>query len=558
MLCLLGWAGWQLLQGGQELRGAADDLRAARNDVGGQSGVLPRIEQAAEQTAQARQRLRDPVVQALDGLPLLGRPVRAATAIATSADTAVREALLPLARAAGEQPSARVFHDGAVDLPYLAELTGPSAIAAEALREAAFTLSRAPRSSGIGRVDTARVELTEQLEELRALVEQVSLGARVAPQILGVDAPRTYLVVAQNPAEARGSGGLVGGYVVMEADAGILRTVATGSNQQLTAFMRGEPVADLGPEYGQHWGGFAPTVAWVNSNVSPHFPYAATIWQQLWKRQTGQQLDGFLTLDPVALSYLMKATGPVRLSDGTNATAENVVDLTLRDTYVRFDTEARTERKEYLQEISRGVAGALSEGDADSGQLLRGLARATEEARLKFWAADPAVQAELAESTVSGRLPTGRPAVGNVINDVSGSKLDYYLDRTFAYVPGCSGSGSSVVLTLRNNAPAAGLPDYVTPALYRGDLAPGTNRMIVTVYLPPQSTIREARLGDEAVSPREGGELGLRWVEQLVTLPPGESVALRLTFDEPLGAGADVARVRQALVREERFTVTDC
>ncbi len=140
----------------------------------------------------------------------------------------------------------------------------------------------------------------------------------------------------QNPAEARGTGGLVGGYVILEADNGIIRVTGSGANTALEAFAAGTPVADYGAEYDAHWGPFLPTVAFVNSNVSPHFPYAAQTWSKLWQEQTGQRVDGVLALDPVALSYLLRATGPVPLSNGTTATADNVVQLTLRDVYATF------------------------------------------------------------------------------------------------------------------------------------------------------------------------------------------------------------------------------
>jgi hypothetical protein len=206
----------------------------------------------------------------------------------------------------------------------------------------------------------------------------------------------------------------------------------------------------------------------------------------------------------------------------------------------------------------RGVFGAVSTGSPDPRRLLDALTRATRESRLQFWAADPAVQEELADTTVVGRLPEGQVAIGDVINDVSGSKLAFYLDRTLSYSPGCDRGPSSLALTLRNDAPTSGLPDYVNPTIYRDGTPPGTHQMLVTVYLPPQSEVLEARLGDEVVRPRQGSELGLTWIEQLVTLRPQTSTTLRLSFAERFGASPRVERVHQALVREERFTVTGC
>ena len=103
------------------------------------------------------------------------------------------------------------------------------------------------------------------------------------------------------------------------------------------------------------------------------------------------------------------------------------------------------------------------------------------------------------------------------------------------------------------------LRDGTKPAV--ADLAEqraGTNRLLATLHLPPQSQLLEARDGDKVVELRQGNELGLRWAEHLVTLAPGEARTIRLTFTERLGASPDVERISQPLVREERFIVTAC
>ena len=73
------------------------------------------------------------------------------------------------------------------------------------------------------------------------------------------------------------------------------------------------------------WAGSDPTTDYRDSNVSPNFPYAAQVWVAQWQAQSGQQLDGAITLDPTALSYLLRVTGPATLPDGTKVTPRNVV-----------------------------------------------------------------------------------------------------------------------------------------------------------------------------------------------------------------------------------------
>ncbi len=551
------WIGWRGLQAQRDLQSATADVQRAATALRNGADATPAADRAADRTARARRDLHDPLVRAAGHLPAVGGPLRSATALAAAADDAIRGAVLPLIRAAGPNPADRIVRDGVVDLGVLGDLAGPAAQAAEALRNASDVLTAAPAASGLDALDRARVTLASHIDDLSALVGQVSIAAQAGPALLGIDAPQRFLVIAQNPAEARSTGGLVGGYVEVEADNGILRTLRSGSNLDLTEFMRGSTTADLGAEYADHYGFFDPTRAWVNSNVSPHFPYAAQTWARLWQRQTGEKLAGVMALDPIALSYLMKATGPVTLSDKTRVTAKNVVPLTLHDVYERFPAD-QVERKSYLQEISSQVAARLTGGEAKPVPLLKALGRASAEHRLLLWAADPVTESQLGDSAITGRLPSGRPAIGDTIVDLAGSKLDYYLDRTLTYTPGCSDGRSSMTLTLRNGAPASGLPEYVTVPRGRPGLPPGTNRMLVTIYLPPQSRVTGVGQDGKTVTVRQGSELGMRWLERSVTLLPGQSTTLQVEFGETLGASAQVERVQRPLVRPEEFTVVEC
>ena len=49
-------------------------------------------------------------------------------------------------------------------------------------------------------------------------------------------------------------------------------------------------------------------------NLTPDFPTAAATAQAMWERKTGQHVDGVLSLDPVALGYILDATGPVKIT----------------------------------------------------------------------------------------------------------------------------------------------------------------------------------------------------------------------------------------------------
>lgn len=551
VVVLLSWAGYHAVRGARDLQAAGSQLRAVRADLTDVERSVTALRRAEQRTGGARRHLSDPVLQRFAALPVVGDALVTARGMATAADTTVRTALLPLVRQARSNPV--TSRTGRVDLGYLASLVPATRQSQQALRRAAAELAATPADTGVGPVDRARATFTDDLERLQARLADLALALDVAPGLLGQDGTRRYLALSQSPAEARGTGGLLGGYTLLEATDGALKIVRSGPRSQLRS--PNEPVVDLGLAFDDHYGTNGATRGWLNSNLSPHFPYAARIWTGLWERQYPERLDGVLVLDPVALSYVLRATGPVDLPGGGRVTADNVVALTLRDIYARFpDDDAR--RDLVLQQVSTGVADALTARPVSGPALLGSLVQATRERRLLLWSADPGVQQRLADQPLSGSLPRGR-AVGDVIVDAAGSKLDYYLDRDLRYRAGC-GRPSRLGLTMTNRAPGSGLPGYVTPEAFRRGLPAGTNIVLATLYLPPASRVGAVTLDGQAVPYRQGTELGLEWLEVLVTLRPGQAAELAATFEEPRGFGGPLGRVAQPLVRAETFAATGC
>ena len=66
--------------------------------------------------------------------------------------------------------------------------------------------------------------------------------ARLLPPMLGSEGPRTYLVVFQNPAELRSTGGIFGSFALMTADNGKI-TIADQSASSRTIGTSTPPVA---------------------------------------------------------------------------------------------------------------------------------------------------------------------------------------------------------------------------------------------------------------------------------------------------------------------------
>jgi hypothetical protein len=361
--------------------------------------------------------------------------------------------------------------------------------------------------------------------------------------MLGAGGPRTYLVVFQNLAELRATGGMFGAHMVISADRGAIEIVEQGSATQLGTFDR--PVLPLDPTM-QALYTDRPGIYPADVNMTPDFPTAAALYREMYRLRSGRTVDGVLATDPVALSYVLAATGPVPVAKGEPLRTDNVVRLLLLETYARFSTTP--EQDEYFATAAKATFEVLMRRPIDANGLLAQLARAAGERRILAWSADPAEERLLTGTVLDGVLPAddgARPTVGVFLNDGTGAKLDYYLTHSADLeVVGCRPDGSrelSLRIKISSTAPASGL----SPLIVGGGVLsePYTIRTVLLVFSPIGGAVVEMRQ-DGVPMPVGSGVERRRLVNVVaVDLKPGATRTIEaalLTGVPPRGRQATV------------------
>ncbi len=321
----------------------------------------------------------------------------------------------------------------------------------------------------------------------------------------------------------------MGAFAVLRAAQGKIDVVAQGTASGLQTFPA--PVLPLDPGmrqlYTDRLGTFPADV-----NATPHFPTAAALAREMYRLRSGQTVDGVVATDPVALSYLLPATGPITAGSGTRLTPDNAVRLLLSEVYSQI--ASHTEQDQFFAEIARTILDRLSAGPMDSAAAVAGLSRAAAERRILVWSADPAEQALLSDTVLGGSLPeedAAAPIVGLFLNDGTGAKLGYYLTRSTEIRPGaCLPDGRrelTISLTLGLAAPATGLSDVVTGD---GTIVPlYTLRTIVMSFSPAKGAIVSARRDGASVPLGTGIERGRAVGVVGVDLTPGTTTTVEMT-----------------------------
>lgn len=540
-----GWIAVRGLLAYGHLNDARQAAASLASQVEDPAAVAASIDAVAADAAAAHALTSDPVWRLAEGMPWVGPQLAAVSTVAGAADQITGTALAPLAESASSfSLDALRPADGAIDVTTIASLRSAATAGADGVADAAASVDAIDQDALLAPLRGPIAEVQDLLAQIEVGADALARATALMPPMLGADGPRTYLVVFQNNAEWRSLGGIVGAMAQITTDGGRMSLSAQGSSSDFDRY--DDVVIPLSDEQIQVYGR-RPALFVQNATQVADFPTAAGIAQEMWLRETGTRVDGVISLDPVALSYLLEATGPLSLPTGDELTSENAVDLLLNGVYQRYERPAQQDA--FFEAAAATVFASLASGGADPAALLEGLTRAGAEHRLLLWNADPEEQAILDGTTLQGGLPVTdaeETAFGVYLNDGTGSKMDYYM--TAATGAGwCTDTegdpDAGLIVTLRNDAPAdaAGLPDYITGAgTY--DVPPGTARTLAYVYLPEGAELVSAipSGAGNAEGLGSGFDRGRQVLAWTTNLAPGEEARFSVRVRTPVTAGLTV------------------
>jgi hypothetical protein len=546
----LVWVGVTALMARSQLEKARHEVSAVKQAlIDGDTATAQRLAaDLASRAHTAHARTTGPAWWAVAHLPWLGRPMASIRAVTASVDEIASDAL-PAALDGGDalSPHRVLVGPGQLDLKRIASAAPALTRASVVLHAAQQRVANSPASTWLHAVDTKRQQLLDQISSLYVTLDDGARAARLLPPMLGADGVRRYFVAFQNPAEARGLGGLVGAYGILTARDGKVGFTHFGTDGD---FNHVSAHVNFGSDFDLRYGpsGFASTSLFVNSNYSPHLPYDAGIWLSMVKSKFHTSLDGVITTDPQALALMLGVTGPVTLSDGQQLSSDNTAQVLESGIYQKFPTDVQTpQRKAYLIEAAHAVASHITaEASNDAHALVTAMGVAVGQGRLLVYSAHAGEERELSATPLAGLLSdTKAPFADLVVNNADGTKLDYYLDRQLTYSrTTCDATTATVTVHLRNDAPASGLPPYVAAGVVPISGPFGSNDELLSLYVTSGATVEAVQVDGKRVFLDEGTERGHPVVTTSLHLPRGQGRTVTYTVREPAASGRVVVPVQ--------------
>ncbi|TFF16789.1 DUF4012 domain-containing protein [Cellulosimicrobium terreum] len=499
-LVWLAWLVADVLRARAALEDVAARLPGLQEQVRAGEDAGRSVDEVRRSAAVAAAATHGPPWVVARALPFVGDDARALGDVTSAVDRVAQDALPRLADAVAiASPAVVAPSGGAVDLAPLVEARDGVVAADRAVAASFASVASIDTSTLVGPLASAVDDLRDELGDVASQTATAARAVELVPPMLGADGTRDYLVLVQNNAEPRATGGIAGSVLHLRAESGgvELVDVRAGSDlgtDQSVVELSGAEAALFGDDLGRYM---------LNVTSTPDYPRAARVAREAWARHTGEDVDGVLAVDPVALAGVLGAVGPVAVTtpggEELRLTGDDAAGYLLNGVYRDYDDPA--EQDQVLGLVARQVFAALTAGTADPAGVVETLAQSAREGRLLVWSARSPEQERLSGTVLSGELLGRRPAaggepispvVGVYLNATTASKTGYYLDSSVALDDvTCRPDGSQaftlrVTLTSTLSADAAAeLPEYVLGA--GGD---GTIRTNLLVYAPAGGGIR--------------------------------------------------------------------
>jgi hypothetical protein len=165
--------------------------------------------------------------------------------------------------------------------------------------------------------------------------------------------------------------------------------------------------------------------------------------------------------------------------------------------------------------------------------------------RISFWSFHPSEQPFLRNLGIDGSFPTtDNGDLEAVTTQNTGSnKIDAYLHTSvldqLTFDPSTGDLRSVVTITLKNGAPASGLPPIVINNPTDPGLPPGTNRTWLTLYSPLAFT--RVSIGGRSATMSSKAELGVHAYSTYVDVPSDGTTRIRVELTGQVARGEQLS-----------------
>lgn len=387
------------------------------------------------------------------------------------------------------------------------------------------------------------------LDQASTLVNDAKPILEAAPYLLGKDKPIKYLLLFQNEAELRPTGGFLTGYAVIEVNKGKISTLQSDDIYKLDEkFPKKIPAPEPIKKYHPN----VPYWYMRDQNLSPDFRSSMDTFMANYDLTGSPKVDGVIAVTTKVLVDLLKVTGKIGVPGFGNFSAENDPRCNCPSAFYELQILAGSEepviwdsisgkiiqapanygnRKLFLGPVMYSVlANVMAQPKAKLPELFNTILNLISGKQILMYSFDPVAQSAVEAFNMAGRVkeaPAGEDYLMVVDTNFSGGKTNIWVRYEASQNIEIGGDGSvTKTVTLNYTNPQEG-----SVTIESGRRLNGMFRDWVRIYVPKGSTLIESKGFEtgEAV----GEDLGKTTFEGFFTLAPLNVKSITLKYKLP-------------------------
>ncbi len=386
----------------------------------------------------------------------------------------------------------------------------------------------------------------DKLGKLIDLMSQTESLSEVLPELLGANGARDYLLLFQNTAEKRPTGGFIGSYGIISFDQGKLSNFFTDNVYNPDGQLNVKGIINVPPLPLQR---ITPNWAMRDGNWSPDYPTSANQIKEFYQQGSNREVNGVIAVTPDLIQQIMQLVGPIYLSNWNEiVTADNIIPLIQYKVDIQFKNAP--DPKMFLIDLSKVLFDKImSLTPEDWPKLMTIINTSLKDKLILMWSPNATVASWLQSSNFDGRTKAwdGDYLQINTAN-IGGTKSSQFVNESYKLMTNINANGeieNTVTITYQHTG------NYDWPS--------GPLIAYQRIYVPKGSQLLETSDNHQGGG-KEGitevyDDLGKTVFGDYLHVDPGNTLTLSYTYKLPFTISLQDHPTYAILIQKQPGTV---
>lgn len=259
-------------------------------------------------------------------------------------------------------------------------------------------------------------------------------------EIMGEQSAKKYLLIFQNNAEIRATGGFIGTYGLLDLDQGQIKKLFIDGIYNLDGQLKEKiippkPLQKIAIPWTTH-----------DANWFADFPASAQKIMWFFEKTGGPTVDGVISLTPTVIEKLLELTGPIEIPEyGVMLDDKNFAEVTQYKVEIDYDKELNQPKKILADFAPKFIDRINDEFKKNNFEVFKIVNQALKEKHILFYFSEPDLEQFVKTQGWGGEILEAKKDYLAVVNsNIDGRKTDRVIEENIKYSSEIETDGSVI------------------------------------------------------------------------------------------------------------------